>query len=171
MRFPEMSSCRYLLLFMCFFIDVAFQLNNGCRDRTVTALFLQSFQAGENALREQKLLILDGFDVRVLFFLFQIPFVDSEQNAEDDPKSGDDFGNCSDDFHSTSSVFENNDAFQGEHLVRCRQIIGSQKITAGNGDRGDAVNLAILKTENFLFKSDLGRSILEFDAPVFKQYG
>ena len=36
---------------MCFFVDVAFQLNNSCRDRTVTALFLQSFQAGENALR------------------------------------------------------------------------------------------------------------------------
>ena len=68
---------------MSFFIDVAFQLNDGCRDRTVTALFLQALQAGKNTAGEDLLLLLDLTDILVLLFLLEKPFVNGKDHAED----------------------------------------------------------------------------------------
>ena len=59
-------------VYMMCIIEVSFNCRDGFRDRTVTALFLQTFQAGKNAHSEDGLFFLYGLDVLILLFLFDM---------------------------------------------------------------------------------------------------
>ena len=84
---------------MSLFVEMVFNLLDGKGNGAVTALLLQTFKAGENALGEKGLFLFDGFDILVLLLLFQIPPVNGEHKTEDNAQSGYNPGNSSDEFH------------------------------------------------------------------------
>ena len=61
---------------------MVFDLFNGCRDRTVTALLSQALQTGKHPVNQHGLLFFDGLDILVLLFLLQEPPVDSKNSTE-----------------------------------------------------------------------------------------